>query len=129
MDRIQRVFRFSCVALGILGGAFIVYGLVAGMTGQTWKPLEDVAEPLSACLTVVGAVITAGSIYMFAGAPSHPPDPISREATAPFVIVSGVVALAILGRTGSLPPIVVNGFSMMAIAGGLLRVQPRPAGW
>jgi hypothetical protein len=108
---------------------FIGYGVIAAMTGDIWKPLEDIAEPLSAALTVIGAIITASSIYLFAGDSAHPPDPISREATALVVIGAGIVALAVLFRSGTLPPVVVNGFSMMAIAGGLLRIQPRPVGW
>src|SRR6266566_6748944 len=125
----KRILRFLFLVAGVLGGVFILYGLWSALTGETFKPLETIALPLSSALTVLGAIVTAGSIYVFQAGQPHPADAISREATAPAVIVMGIVALAVLYRSGSLPPVAVNGFSMMAIAGGLLRTQPRPAGW
>ena len=42
------------------------------------------------------------------------------------MILSGMIALIVLVRAGSLPVIVVNGFSLMAISGALLRLHPIP---
>lgn len=116
---VQRVLRFGFVLLGVLGGACILYGVIAAVTAETGRPLERVAL----------AILTAGTIYVFGGAASHDPDPISKEFTGWAVMLAGVIALVTLYRNGSLPPVMVNGVAMMAVSGALLRMQPRPPGW
>lgn len=116
------------VGLGWSGATFIGYGLIASATAEPWPVVERIALPLSSGLTIVGAVVTAALIYIPLSE-EHPPDLFSRALTAPATILGGVVALAVLLSTGTLPPVLVNGFALLGLAGGLLRIQRRPASW
>jgi hypothetical protein len=109
--------------LGFAGVSFIVYGAVAAETHQTWQPLERIANPLAAALTLVGTVLAAASIYVFSHI-TRPPARFSLWVSAPAVILAALVGLVILVLRGSLPTLVVNGFALLAIAGALFRMHP-----
>ena len=108
-----------------LGGGFVIYSFVVLWTKQSWPPLEHVAIFFSAFFTVLGTLVTAASIYWFSPTPRKPEN-YSKFGTAPIVIVFGLIAIYQLCHDGNLPPVMVNGFAILAIAGSLLRLHPRP---
>jgi hypothetical protein len=110
--------------LGAVGILLIVYGLVSAITHEPWPPLEHIASPISSTLTLIGTAATAASIYVF-GVPIHPPAPFNKWFTAPLVIASAVAAIYFVW-TSPVPPIVINGFSALGLAGALFRIIPRP---
>jgi hypothetical protein len=113
-------------ALGWMGAAFVVYGFVSAVTTEVWPPLERVAVFMSSALTIAGTITTALSIYFFAPQQRRPEN-VSRFFTAPVVIACGMAALFVLIRDGHLSVVVVNGFALLAIAGGLYRIHPAPS--
>ncbi len=117
--------RRGISALGWSGVAFVLYGLVSAWTGQPWPPLERFANAVSSGLTIAGCIVTAVSIYFFSPTQTQP-DVESIAFFAPAVIISGLVALGVLFSKGNLPVTVVNGFAILAIAGGLFRIQRNP---
>lgn len=119
---LRQFFNF----IGYAGVLFILYGVISAGTGSVWPPLEKWVTPMSASLTIVGTILIAGSIYFYTPA-VHPPERFSRYISAPSTIISGVLAIVFLLLYGSLPPVVVNGFAMLGIAGGFFRIKQRPA--
>lgn len=118
---LRKFFNF----LGYAGVMFIIYGVVSEGTATVWAPLEAWVNPLSAFLTLVGAILTAASIYFYTPL-THPPELFSKYVSAPLTIVAGLGTIAWLLVRGSLPPVIVNGFALLAIAGGLFRIQRNP---
>src|SRR5713101_10103521 len=106
-------FAFSEI-LGAAGAALIGYSLIAYAT-MPWPPVEEKARFVSAILTIVGALLTAASIYFHSGN-IRPPWSHSRYLVAPIVIASCLICLYLLMRNGTLPPTLVNGFGMLAIS-------------
>ncbi|MFZ0887611.1 MAG: hypothetical protein WA005_04095 [Candidatus Binataceae bacterium] len=104
------------------GAGFIAYGFIVVWTGEQWRPLESVAVPLSSALTIIGTLVTAASIYGFSALKK--PRNTSLYGTAPAVIVLSLLALWLLWDQSALPPVMVNGFAILAIAGNLLRLHP-----
>ena len=51
------------VGLGCSGISFIGYSFLKTLTGQAFEPLERLAGPISAALTLIGTGVTAASIY------------------------------------------------------------------
>ncbi len=127
-DWLQFALRVAFNGLGWAGGAFIAYGVIAQFT-VPWEPLERIATWLSSFLTVLGTVLTTASIYSSWASHPHEPDALSQLVTAPVVLFAGGCALGILLWKRTLPFVVVNGFALLGLAGGLLRLQPRPPGW
>ena len=119
------LFRTGLEFLGYVGAVFVLYGAYVYVWGPPWPPVERIALPASSFLTILGTAVTAASVYFHHLTPT-PPEKKSRHVTAPFVIGSSVLALAALLRNGKVPPVTVNGFAMLGIAGALLRLQPRP---
>lgn len=117
---LRKFFNF----LGFSGVMFILYGVVSRGTGSIWPILEEWVNPISAFLTIFAALITAASIYFYVPH-IHPPEKFSKYVSAPLVIISCIIAEVFLLLTGSIPPVVVNGFALLGIAGGLFRIQKR----
>src|SRR5574341_749050 len=92
------------LAIGFVGGLLVLYGAIAEYTGERWGPAERSASFLSAFVTLFGAIVTAGSIYLYSPSP-RPPWQGSRYFLAPPVI---------------------NGFALIALAGALIRLVPHP---
>lgn len=113
------------LAIGFVGGLLVLYGAIAEYTGERWGPAERSASFLSAFVTLFGAIVTAGSIYLYSPSP-RPPWQGSRYFLAPPVIIGSVVALVSLFRLGALPNPVINGFALIALAGALIRLVPHP---
>jgi surface polysaccharide O-acyltransferase-like enzyme len=120
-----QALRWIINGFGWFGGAFIFYGLVTALTGESWPPLERVAEPLSSALTILGTAVVAFSIY-FDAQTAPPPEDMSFFIAAPLVIVACAAALLVLWSKGTLPVTIVNGIAMVGLAGALLRIQPNP---
>jgi hypothetical protein len=128
-DAVQIGLRIGFVGLGIFGACFVAYGVYTSWTGEALPSLERIALPLSSVLTLAGAMLTAGSIYMTAWSASHAPDLFSKVASAPLTISGGAITLLVLGMRRKVSPILVNGFALLGLAGALLRMQPPPHGW
>jgi len=118
------VLRKSFNFLGASGVIFILYGVISGGTGSIWPVFEKWVNPISAFLTILATLITAASIYFYELF-SHPPEKFSRYVSAPLVIVSCIIAAIFLIVTGNIPPVIVNGFALLGISGGLFRIQRR----
>lgn len=107
--------------LGYFGTALVAYSVIAAVSNP-WQPIEQYAPLISNFLTLVGVLVTAASVYAPAG--YHPPWKSSRWVVGPLVIGSWVVATYVLVRNGHLPPVLVNGFAMLGLSGGLQRMIP-----
>jgi uncharacterized membrane protein YdcZ (DUF606 family) len=120
-------FRKSVAGLGWLGVFFIVYSANAEFNGHQFPFLEKWGPPLSICLTIVGTLLTAVSIYFYKehNMP-HRPEAFSRFVAAPIVICCCMLALWFLATRGDLPVMLTNGFAMLGLAGALYRVQLNP---
>lgn len=116
--------------LGFSGACLVAYGIAASASGESWGPVERHAAFISSLLTVLGTLFTAASVYFYAATP-RPPWKGTLLILAPLVILGCVAALYRLCTTGRLPEVIVSGLALMAIAGGLLRLQPHPSqfGW
>lgn len=117
------VFRKLLNFLGFAGAIFILYG-VFNMYREEFRVLEALADWFSSFLTLFGAFLTAISIYL-KGNPK-PPEYFSKFVSAPITIVCSVTAIFYLLLKGSLSPHIINGFALLAIAGGLFRIQAKP---
>ena len=117
---LRKFFNF----LGYAGVLFIISGVVFFFDDTIWTLLEKWVTPLSAALTIIGAVITALSVYIFKPS-QHKPERFSLYVSAPLVIICGIIALVLLCIYGLIPPVIVNGFALLGISGALLRIQPR----
>ncbi len=118
---LRKFFNF----LGWAGVMFIIYGVVSHGTGSVWEPLERWVNPASALFTLVGVILTAASVYFYSPQ-SHPPELFSTFVSAPVTIAGGLLTIGWLFWTGTIPPVVVNGFALLGIAGGLFRIQRNP---
>jgi surface polysaccharide O-acyltransferase-like enzyme len=123
IESVNIVLRKSFNFLGWTGALFIIYGTYNHLTGRL-NELKEFADLSSAFLTLVGVVMTALSIYL----PQNPspPEHFSKVYSAPVTIICAVIALVYLLMSGSLSTHIVNGFALLAIAGGLFRIQGNP---
>ena len=117
---LRKFFNF----LGFSGVMFILYGVISRGTGSIWPVLENWVNPVSAFLTLLATLITAASIYFYEPY-THPPERFSKHVSAPLVIASCIIAAIFLIGTGDIPPVIVNGFALLGISGGLFRIQKR----
>ena len=117
---LRKSFNF----LGFSGVMFILYGVISRGTGSIWPVLEKWVNPISAFLTILATLITAASTYFYKPF-THPPETVSKYVSAPLVIASCIIAAIFLIVTGDIPPVVVNGFALLGISGGLFRIQKR----
>ena len=117
-------FRKFLNFLGFSGVMFICYGVISRGTGSIWPVLEKWVNPISSFLTMFATLITAISIYFYKPF-SHQPERFSKFVSAPLVIISCVIAVIFLITTGDIPLVVVNGFALLGISGGLFRIQKR----
>lgn len=109
-------------ALGYFGAALVGYSLVASVT-QPWEPVERYAPGTSSFLTIIGVLVTAASIY-FPVRTDHRPWRVSLWLIAPLVITACLAAAYVGLRSGSLPPVLVNGLALLGLSGGLQRIVP-----
>lgn len=116
-------FRKFLNFLGFAGIVSILYGVVSGLTDSHWEPLERWVNFFSSFLTILGAFVTATTVYIWSRQP-HPPEKFSTYVSAPLVMAGAVTAMLALILRGTLPISVVNGFALLAIAGALFRIQP-----
>lgn len=123
---LQGIFWLFAMGLGFFGLALVGYGVVSGFTGSQWPILEEWAPFLSALFTLVGTLLTAASVYLYAPV-QRPPLHLSRVFISPAVIAASIAALICLARDRSLSTNIVNGFALLAIAGGLLRLVTFPS--
>jgi len=106
-----------------IGFSLITYGVISYFRNDPWKTLDSIADFLSQALTILGIALVACSAYF----PSHTrqSDKISKFVVAPFVLFL-VVAVTIWWAINSykLPAHIFNGFSILGIAGSILRALP-----
>lgn len=118
-------FRLFINFVAFVGLALIGYELLAIVAQSRWPALDTVATYIGTILTISGTLCTALSIYFYSDKPT-PPEKISIYVTAPIVSTACVIAIWHFVRTGSMPPHILNGFALLAIAGALLRIHPHP---
>lgn len=111
--------------LGWAGALLVVYTLITWVTSEPWPVVERHAPFISSLLTLFGTALTAASVY-FHSPKVRAPWRHSKYAASPIVIISSVVAIAILITSGRLSQVAVSGFGMLAIAGGLKRLLAYP---
>lgn len=120
----RKFFNF----VGYSGALFVIYGAVAHTTDSAWSGLESWMIWVSSLLTILGALITAATVYLRVPNPV-PPERFSKVVSAPVVIACCVIAIVVLLRTGRIPQVVVNGFALLAISGAFFRIQTRPVSY
>jgi hypothetical protein len=108
--------------LGWLGAAFVAYGGIAMLSGQTWGPIETYAPLVSSFLTIVGTGMTAASVYFYVPNAPQPID-ISTKVTAPIVLIACTICLITMVLV-DVPAVIINGFAMLGLAGALFRLRP-----
>lgn len=93
------------------------------MTQSTWPPLEKSAQWMSMLITLLATILTALCVYLRQN--PRPPMLVSLYFTAPIVIALGICALGYVAYSRSLlPDHVINGFAILGLCGGLLRLFP-----
>ncbi|WP_310488843.1 hypothetical protein [Chamaesiphon sp. VAR_69_metabat_338] len=111
----------SINCLGFIGVLLILYGFFISNDPKTqWRILEDTATTCSNYATLIGTAVTAASIYLPRN--DRPPESLSFWITAPAVIVAVLFTFSYEWNGNSIPPHVINGFSILAIAGALNRL-------
>jgi len=120
---VLRVVLFNML-IGGVGILLIIYELIADPTGIRAVQLDKLAGFFGALMTFVGVIVTAASIYFYTEKMSKP----SPESywSAPIVIVGCLICLYFLFKTGDIPVHIINGFALLGLCGGLLRIQPNP---
>jgi hypothetical protein len=111
----------------VFGGFGLALILSDQFSGSQWQLLETNASGISTFLTLIGTFCTAGSIYLYSDKQNTPPEKLSVFLTAPIILIMCGCAMLYFVKNGSLPSNTVNGFSMLAIGGALLRAQPNPS--
>jgi hypothetical protein len=111
----------SINCLGFIGVLLVLYGFIVRKDPKTqWRVLEDTATNCSNYATLIGTAVTAASIYLPPN--DRPPESLSFWITAPAVIVAVLFTFSYQWNGNSIPPHVINGFSILAIAGALNRL-------
>ena len=110
--------------IGFFGAVLIFYGILVIYTGLTYPLFERYADPISRLSTLIGTIFTALSVYF--GTNKRPPDPFSKKVSAFLVILAALLTVYLmLFSTVAVPPQVISGFALLAIAGGLFRTFSR----
>ena len=111
--------------LAWFGVFFIGYG-AATQSGFLfeYEAVEQTAAWLSAALTLLGTALTAASVWFFSPNPP-PPEEKSKNYVAPNVILACCICLGASWWT-EIPPVTVNGFAILGLAGCLFRLRPNP---
>jgi hypothetical protein len=120
---VVRVLLFN-ILLGGTAILIIIYELSADYAGIRAPQMDKIASFFGSLMTFVGTAATALSIYLYKVRPTAP----SPEAywTVPIVLSGCVICIFFLVRQGHLPDNIVNGFALLGLAGGLMRIQPNP---
>jgi hypothetical protein len=113
------------MGLGFIGALLIVYSFYGEWTGERLPTVEKWAPFLSAFLTLLGTLVTAGSVYF--PTTIRPPYRPNKIIVSPLVMLGSITAIILLFNNGQLPAILVSGFGLLAISGALLRLAPTPA--
>jgi hypothetical protein len=125
---VEKIFNQGAIVsinfLGFIGILLIIYGIVAREPQTQWTVLEKTANICSNYATLIGTAVTAASIYLPPNT-IRPPEILSRWITAPSVIVAVLFTFYYQWSGNSIPPHVINGFSILAIAGALNRLVPK----
>ncbi len=111
----------------VFGGFGLAFILSDQFSGSRWPFLETNASGISTVLTLIGTICTAGSVYLYSDKQNTPPEKLSVFLTAPIILIMCRFATFYFIKNGSLPSNTVNGFSLLAIGGALLRAQPNPS--
>lgn len=109
------------------GVILVAYGTVAAYQGNPWPPIDRVATLMSVALTLISTAIVALSAYF----PVHarPADPVSKRYLAPAAVLLVLAGVAYMFWSATvLPPVVMNGFAIMGLAGSITRLLPFSSG-
>jgi hypothetical protein len=120
--------RAGLNGLGLIGAAFVVYGTIREVAQSADGQLHIDAEALSAFVAVCAVILSTASVYARWDT-SNPPAAVSRIVTAPLVVLFCCSTIVLMACKGHIPAASVNGLTILGLAGGLLRLQPKPPGW
>ena len=120
---ISITFRKFLNFFGFAGVTSILYGATSTYTITYIEHLDRWVNLFSSFLTILGALITSLSVYIWKKQPDRP-EKFSLYISAPIVALSSILAIILLFIYGKLPISIVNGFAMLAISGALFRIQP-----
>jgi hypothetical protein len=121
METLRQIAWLVAIALGFLGLLLIGYALVADR--MPWPPLEESSDSLASASTLVAVAVVALVAYL----PENytPIKDITRHVTAPLVLLlTAYLAYRWWKRRRPMSPMLVNGVSLLALSGGLLRLIP-----
>lgn len=108
--------------MGYAGGMFVIYSVVAERS-EAVRRLETAATFSSSLLTLVGTGLVAASIWL----PQTRRRPWGHSyPIAVAVIVCCVAAVYFPFEEGELPQVLITGFGLLGISGGLKRLLPYP---
>lgn len=125
MSSTKLTWIFSEV-LGWGGAALIFYSIIVTIwPDEKWMLMERPAEIVSTLLTLVGALVTAGSAYIKQTRVRQAWE-WSTKIAAPVVIGGCIISIGFLIVFHQLPPVLVSGFGLLAISGSLKRSLSYP---
>jgi predicted permease len=120
----KQLLVLSINLIGLSGILLIGYGVISIWKNSTWEILEKIANNFSIYATLIGTVLTAISVYLPEN--SRSPEEASKFVVAPTVIIAVIVTVwFLLVKKLSISPHIINGFSIIAISGGLFRLISR----
>ncbi len=126
MEKDNRLFhivlRKGMNGFAYTGALFVIYGIFGDWLGFTFKELEKIMIPMSYYLTLLGVILTCLTVYIYEGNP-HPPERFSKYISAPVVIIVCVIVGWLYATKRSLPNLVINGLTMLGLAGAFFRIQ------
>src|ERR1041384_1640180 len=86
--------------LGWIGGILILYTVISALSKETFDPVERNAPFLSSILTIIGAFLTAMSVY-FPSDGLRPPWKHSKYFFSPIIMIGAAVAFGLLIYLGA----------------------------
>lgn len=122
---LKQLLTFVISLFGYFGGALVFLSFIGIISRSEWvKLLEKPSKWIAVYGTLLGAILAALTVYIPVN--TREPDPFSRIISAPFVILSALIALILsVFFSIELPPLMINGFALLAIGGTLLRLLSR----
>lgn len=119
----DQLIELMLILIALIGGLLVIYGIIAQSLNEFWPPLERMVGWVGVVTTLVGVIITCLSIYPRFASQQRPPTLISIYVTAPSVLVLVVLAVIYMAiNHRPLPDQTSLGFSLLALAGSLLRL-------
>ena len=122
---LKQLLTFIISLFGYSGGALVVLSFIGMTNNNEWVTLlEKPAKLIAVYGTLVAVILAAITVYIPVNI--RKPVQFSKFVSAPAVIISALTALILsLFFNINLPPLMINGFALLAIAGTLFRLLSR----